>query len=160
FGPGGLYIAESGTAGNSCVSVSGSNICEGETGAVALLTRRGLRTVLSGVPSFNDPTEGTLGPASVTFARGRLAVLMQDGAGNQDGSTSVRGPGSQFFGKLVLARPFSNSSSWSIGPDVAAFAAANPQDPATLGGVPGGETVYDSDPYAIVPFRGGYAIAD
>src|SRR5262249_8535360 len=79
---------------------------------------------------------------------------------NPDGSTSVQGPGSQFFGKLVLARPFSPSSEWSAGPDIAAFAAANPQDPATLGGPPGGETVYDSDPYVIVPFNGGYAIAD
>ena len=58
----------------------------------------------------------------------------------------------------MFARPF--SASWTPGPDVAAFAAANPQDPATLGGPPGGEVVYDSDPYAIVPYRGGYAIAD
>jgi len=160
FGPGGLYITESGTAGNSCVTVSGTNFCEGETGAVDLLSLSGIRTVLSGVPSLIDPTEGTLGPASVTFAGGKLAVLMQDAAVNPDGSTSVQGPGSQFFGKLLLARPFSSSSDWTQGPDVAAFAAANPQDPATLGGVPGDETTYDSDPYAIVPFDGGYAIAD
>lgn len=160
FGPGGLYITESGTGGSSCVSSGGVQYCEGETGSVALLGWDGIRTVLSGLPSVVDPTEGTLGPAAVTFHRGRLAVLFQDVAVNPDGTTTVQGPGAAAFGKLLLARPFSDSSRWSLGPDLAAFAAANPQDPATLGGPPGFETTYDSDPYAIVRYHGGYAIAD
>src|SRR5262249_31887204 len=155
FGPGGLYIVESGAGGNSCVSANGTSLCEGDTGSVALLGRSGLRTVLPGLPSVSDPSEGTHGPADVTFAGGKLAVLFQDDALNPDGTTSVQGPGSEAFGKLVFAEPF--ATSWTAGPDVAAFAAAHPQDPATLGGPPGGETVYDSDPYAIVPYRGGDA---
>jgi hypothetical protein len=160
LGPGGLYIAESGTAGNSCVSVDGTSYCEGETGSVKLLGLSGIRTVLPSLPSARDPEEGVLGPAAVTFDRGRLAVLFQDLAVNPDGTTAVRGPGAEAFGKLVLARPFSGPSGWTLGPDIAAFAAAHPQDPATLGGPPGQEAVYDSDPYDIVPYRGGYAIAD
>src|SRR5215469_481351 len=160
FGPGGLYVTESGTGGSSCVSSGGIQYCEGETGSVALLGWDGIRTVLSGLPSVVDPTEGTLGPAAVTFQGGRLAVLFQDTAVNSDGTTAVQGPGANVFGKLLLARPFSDSSGWSPGPDIAAFAAAKPQDPATLGGPPGAETTYDSDPYAIVPYNGGYAIAD
>jgi hypothetical protein len=160
FGPGGLYITESGTGGSSCVSSGGVQYCEGETASVALLGWGGIRTVLSGLPSVVDPTEGTLGPAAVTFIHGRLAVLFQDTAVNPDGTTAVQGPGADVFGKLLLARPFSDSSGWSLGPDIAAFAAANPQNPATLGGPPGFETTYDSDPYAIVRYDGGYAIAD
>jgi hypothetical protein len=160
FGPGGLFITESGTGGNSCVSSGGTQFCEGETGSVALLGWGGLQTVLSGLPSVIDPTEGAVGPAAVTFHRDRLAVLFQDAAVNQDGTTAVQGPGADVFGKLLFARPFSDSSEWSLGPDLAAFASANPQDPATIGGPPGFETTYDSDPYAIVPYKGGFAIAD
>jgi hypothetical protein len=160
FGPGGLYITESGTGGSSCTPVNGVTYCEGETASVALLGPSGTRPVLTGLPSLTDPSEGTLGPADVAFSRGGLAVLFQDDALNPDGSTSVQGPGAQAFGKLLFARPLAGQAGWSLGPDIAGFAAAHPQDPATLGGPPGGEAVYDSDPYAITPYRGGYAIAD
>jgi hypothetical protein len=116
--------------------------------------------VLSGLPSAVNSSEGTFGPAAVAFDRGRLVVLTQDSGVNPDGTTSVQGPGADLFGKLLLARPFRGSAGWSVGPDIAAFAAAHPQDAATLGGVPGGETVYDSNPYDIVPYRGGHAIVD
>jgi hypothetical protein len=125
-----------------------------------LITSSGIRTVLSDLPSFNNPTEGVGGADAVSFDRGRLAVLFEDTAVNPDGSTSVAGPGSDAFGKLLLARPFSGPSGWILGPDFAAFAAVNPQNPATLGGIPGAETVYDSNPYDIVRYRGGYAVAD
>ncbi len=164
FGPGGLYVAESGTGGTSCVPVAGVSDCEGQTGSVAVIGFGGAHTILSGLPSVTDPNEGTLGPAAVTFDRGRLAVLFQDTALNPDGTTSVRGPGAQALGKLMLARPFARSGGGSpLGPDLAdlaAYAAAHPQDQATLGGVPGDEIPYDSDPYDIVPYAGGYAIAD
>lgn len=160
FGPGGLFVTESGTGGSSCTSDRGTSYCEGETGSVALVSPLGTVTVLSRLPSVVDPSEGTLGPAAVTFEHGKLAVLFQDTALNPDGTTAVRGPGTEAFGKLLLARPFSGSAGWTLGPDFAAFAAAHPQDPATLGGPPGQEAVYDSDPYDIVPYNGGYAIAD
>lgn len=159
-GPGGLYVAESGTGGSSCVQADGNSLCEGGTGAVALVSGSGVRDVLSGLPSVVNSAEGTLGPAGVTFDHGELAVLFQDTAVNSDGVTSAQGPGANFFGKVLFARPFSGSSGWTAGPDIAGYAAAHPQDPSTLGGIPGGETTYDSDPYIIVPYRGGYAVAD
>lgn len=159
FGPGGLYVAESGTGGSSCVTVDGFTLCEGETGSVAVVNASGTHTVLSGLPSTEG--NGTAGgAAAVTFDKGKLAVLFQDVAVNPDGTTSVQGPGVQALGKLVLAQPLAGSSGWTFAADIAAFAAANPQDPATLGGIPGEESTFDSDPYDIVPFRGGYAIAD
>jgi hypothetical protein len=160
LGPGGLYVAESGTGGSSCVTVEGTAECEGETGAVALVTPFGTRNLLSGLPSVLDGTQGAGGPAAVTFDNGKLAVLFQDAAVNPDGSTAVQGPGADAFGKLLLAWPFSGPSGWTLGSDIAAFAAANPENPATMGGIPGTETAYDSDPYDIVSYHGGYAIAD
>jgi hypothetical protein len=160
LGPGGLYVAESGTGGSSCVTVSGASLCEGETGAVALVNRFGTHTLLSGLPSVLDGEQGAAGPVAVTFERGRLAVLFQDTGVNADGTTAIQGPEAGTFGKLLLVRPFSHRSDPAFGADFAAFAAAHPEDPATLGGPPGDETVYDSDPYDIVPYNGGYAIAD
>jgi hypothetical protein len=160
FGPGGLYIPEPGTGGSSCVSIGGTSYCEGKTGSITLLGRSGPRKVLSGLPSGLNSAEGIFGAAAVTFEHGKLAVLFQDTAVNPDGSTSVRGPGAEVFGKLLLTRPRSGSAGWSLGPDLAAFAAAHPQDPATLGGIPGGEAVYESNPYDIVAYRGGHAIVD
>jgi hypothetical protein len=172
FGPGGLYIAESGTGGppgSNCVAGVGvtgtpTTFCEGPTGSVAVLTSFGLRTVLSGLASVTEEdNQETLGPADVTFVRrgwfGRpdLAVLFQDLLVNPDGTSGTPPPASTTFGKLLLANPFRSTSGPTLA-NPAAFASANPQDPATLGGL--GETTYDSDPYDITPYRGGYAIAD
>jgi hypothetical protein len=182
FGPGGLYIAQSGTggpAGSNCVAGVGvtgapTTFCEGPTGSVGLLTPFGVRTVLGGLPSVTEQdNQETLGPADVTFVRhggfghsarhgsrqreAKFAVLFQDLLVNADGTSGTPPPASTTFGKLLLANPFRST----LGPtlaDLAAFASANPQDPATLGGL--GETTYDSDPYDITPYRGGYAIAD
>lgn len=167
FGPGGLYIVESGTGGPSggnCVGGPGTtggttSYCEGPTASVALLSLFGLKTVLSGLPSvLEEDSQSAIGPAAVTFIRGHLAVLFEDELVNSDGSSSVPAPASSAFGKLFLTSPFSSSLS-TVAANLAAFASANPQAPATLGGTQG-ETAYDSDPYDIVPYLGGYAIAD
>jgi hypothetical protein len=161
FGPGGLYITESGTGGGTCVPGDGGvPFCEGETASVALLDWFGhTHPVLSGLPSVAEGNQGAAGPSSVTFRSGKLAVLYQDALVKADGTSSVQGPGAEAFGKVLRARPFSSPSGWHLGPDLGAFAAAHPQDPATMGGTPG-ETPYDSNPFDIVPFRGGFAIAD
>jgi hypothetical protein len=168
FGPGGLYVSESGTggpAGKNCVRGTGvtgaqTTFCAGRTGSVALLTKRGPVTVLPKLPSvIEEDNQEAAGPAAMTFDCGRLAVLFQDLLVNKDGTSSAPKPAGPVLGKVLRARPFSPPRSWSAGADVAAFAAAHPQSPKTLGGLPG-ETTYDSDPYDIVPYRGGYVIAD
>jgi hypothetical protein len=157
IGPGGVYVVESGTGGSNCVTVDGDSECEGQTGAVAVVTPFGTFNVLTGLASVQE-AEGAGGPDAIAFGHGEAAVLFQDTAVNPDGTTGVQGPGSDQFGKLLLARPFSQSL--RVGADLAAFAAANPQDPATLGGSPGDETTYDSDPFDVVRYRGGFAITD
>ena len=172
FGPGGLYIAQSGTGGPvgpDCVADIGvtgapTTFCEGPTGSIGLLTPFGVRNVLSGLPSVTEQdNQETLGPADVTFVghgwfgRPGLAVLFQDLLVNADGTSRTPAPASTTFGKLLFANPFRSTLGPTIA-NLAAFASAHPQDPATLGGL--GETTYDSDPYDITPYRGGYAIAD
>src|SRR5260370_791827 len=95
--------------------------------------------------------------AAAAVTSGVVALGMSPGA---PGSTAGQGPEAQALGKLLLARPGASSREWRFVADIAAFAAAHPQDPATMGGLPGQEIAYDSNPYDIVPFRGGYAIAD
>ncbi len=119
---------------------------------------------MAGLPSVTEEdTQETLGPADVAFLRGRsfgrphLAVLFQDLLVNSDGTSGTPPPASTAFGKLIFANPFRPKLGRTVA-NLAAFASANPQDAATLGGL--GETTYDSDPYDITPYRGGYAIAD
>jgi hypothetical protein len=172
FGHGGLYIAESGTGGpvgTNCVAGVGTTgapttFCEGPTGSVARLTRFGVKTVLSGLPSVTEEdNQETLGASDVAFVRSgrrghrRLAVLFQDLLVSADGTSGTPAPASTTFGRLVLAKPFGSQPGLTLA-NLAAFASANPQDAATLGGL--GETTFDSDPYDVTPYRGGYAIAD
>lgn len=153
FGPGGLYVTEAGTGGDSCVTQFGFTLCEGETADVVVVGPFGTRTILSGLPSASG-SDSVSGPGAVAFDAGKLAVLME-------GATIAQGPGADALGKLVLARPFADSSGWTFAADFAAFAVANPQDPATIGGFPGDfEDPADSNPYDLVPFHGGFAIAD
>ena len=187
FGPGGLYIAQSGTGGptgSNCVAGIGvtgapTTFCEGPTGSVAVLTRFGVRMALSGLPSVTEQdNQETLGPADVAFmghgffghgfghhelkghnrfGHPRLAVLFQDLLVQPDGTSGTPPAASTTFGKLLLANPFNPTAGPTLA-NLAGFASAHPQDPATLGGL--GETTYDSDPYDITPYRGGFAIAD
>jgi hypothetical protein len=165
FGPDGkLYVTESGIgdpAKANCVPVIGTTgsptqACVGKTGAVARIDGNRATVVLAKLESVQQQDSGeTLGPAAVTFNHGRLAVIMQDFDVQSDGSTLL--PGGDEFGKVITAAKGSHKSSWQLFPDVAAFASEHPQ--TDIGGTPG-ETAYDSDPYAITPYRGGYAMVD
>ena len=82
-----------------------------------------------------------------------FVVAMQDLDLQPDGTTGL--PSGDEFGKLVTAGAYSHRSSWLLGPDFAAYAVEHPQ-----GNVGPQESPTDSDPYAIVSYRGGLAIAD
>ena len=177
----GLFIAESGTGGpvgtSNCVTgpaTEGSGTtqyCEGPTGSVALLSGHRLRTVLGGLPSvIEEDTGEALGVAAVAplqsggfwgpwgswgrwFGRARgLAAVFQDELVSSNGTNGLPGAAAKIFGTLQLPP-------WRA-VNIAGFAAANPQNPATLGGIPGAETTYDSDPYDVIDDHGGYAVVD
>jgi hypothetical protein len=80
FGPGGLYVAESGRGGDGpCFVAAESAVCAGTTGAVALLDAAGgLSRVVTGLPSFADQGTGrnASGPHGITVAGGEVYVAV------------------------------------------------------------------------------------
>jgi hypothetical protein len=159
-----LYVVESGTGGapgaSNCVTgpaTEGSGTtqyCEGATGAVAVVHDGAVSVVDGGLPSVIEEDTGEVaGPSGVAFGSGgRMHLTFQDELVNADGSSAVTGLAAREFGTLQTG-PFDSV-------DLAQFAAANPQNPATLGGIPGTETTYDSDPYDVTSYRDGEAVVD
>ena len=73
---------------------------------------------------------------------------------NKDGGNALPKPLGSAFGSLLLWR-----GGKIVSVDIAAFAAAHPQPAFSLGTFPG-EKPYDSDPYDVVAYRGGFVVAD
>jgi hypothetical protein len=162
--PAGLYVTESGAGGSTgtpnCVSgpaTGGTNLvqyCEGVTGAVSLIKGR---SVVKSVPLpsvIEEDTQEVAGPAAVAFNGASEAVAFQDVLENSDGGNSLPNPLGRAFGTLVIRQGGS-----VVLADLAAFAAANPQPASSLGNFPG-ETAYNSDPYDVAAYQGGYVVAD
>ncbi|MGA2009983.1 MAG: ScyD/ScyE family protein [Solirubrobacteraceae bacterium] len=155
----GVYVAESGTGGSTCVSgpnVEGTGTtqyCEGATGAIALISARHVKVIDGKLPSVVEQDSGEVaGPAAVAVSQtGQISVVFQDELVTSSGANSLPAPASTTFGTFEISR--------RVVAEVAKFAAAHPQDKATFGGTPG-ETPYDSDPYDVTPYQGGYALTD
>ena len=163
FGPGGLYVTESGGGGSRCVrgvaGITETRVCAGATGSIARITGRRVRRVERRLASASvASTRGVSGVTAVGFTGRHMAVLFDDGGVGPTGVSGIAQPFGPWFGKLDLARRRAGGRLW-MRANVAAFAATHPQPVATLGGVPG-ETLYDSDPHDMVAYRGGFAIAD
>jgi hypothetical protein len=95
------------------------------------------------------------GPSAIAYGHGQEAVTIDDFLVNPDGSNNLLPkPFASAFGTLRL---ISGEKTRVV--DIAAFAAAHPQPPSSLGTVPG-EVAWDSDPYDVVAYRGGWAVAD
>jgi hypothetical protein len=157
-----LLIVESGVGDptkKNCVSTIGdtgapTSTCVAKTGDILRVTGHTAKRVLSGLPSAVDTSSGEVaGPASAVWLHNHFVVAMQDSDILPDGSTGL--PGADSFGKLVTAGAYSHRSTWNLGPDLAAFALEHPQSNVGLG-----ESPTDSDPYDIIPYKGGLAIAD
>jgi hypothetical protein len=165
FGPDGrLYVPESGLGDptkKNCVAMLGDSGdatkgCVGKTGAVVWINGPHAVPVVSRLESVQEQDSGeTLGPSAVAFNHGQLSVLMQVVDVQPDGTNGLLG--GDEFGKVVLASTGSSPSSWTLGPDFAAYASEHPQ--TNPGGTPG-ELANDSDPYDITPYHGGYAVVD
>jgi len=159
----GLYVAQSGAGGTgaaNCVqgpATGGTKLvqyCVGLTGAVSLI--KGSSVAKSGpLPSvIEEDTQEVAGPAAVAFNGNSQAVVFQDVLENPDGSNALPKPLGTAFGTLLLRQ-----GGTTVLADLAAFAAAHPQPASSLGDFPG-ETAYNSDPYDVAAYRGGYVVAD
>lgn len=164
LGPGGLWVAQAGAGGpagrSNCVtgpSTGGpgtTRYCVGPTGAVSLITR-GHAGPSVRLPSVIEADNSEVaGPAAVAFSHGREAVIMQDVLVNRRGGNSLPKPAGNLFGQLLIRSGHRFSTV-----NLAAYAAAHPQPPGSLGTVPG-EKAYDSDPYDVIAYHGGWVVTD
>src|SRR5580704_14922217 len=163
----GLVVTEAGTGGpvgtSNCAtgpSTEGpgtSQYCTGPTGDIFAISSRGQTIpVLSKLPSvIEEAIPEVTGPSAIAYGHGQEAVTIDDFLVNKDGSNSLLPkPFASAFGTLRLI-----SGGKTTVVDIAAFAAAHPQSADSLGTIPG-ETPYDSDPYDVVAYRGGWVVAD
>lgn len=164
---GGLVVTEAGSVspvgsancatGPSTEGAGTSPFCTSSTGDVFKISADGRATpVLSGLPSVTEEAiQEVTGPSSIAYGHGQEAVTIDDFLVNKDGGNSLLPqPFASAFGTLRL---ISHGRTRVV--DLAAFAAAHPQSAYSLGTVPG-ETAYDSDPYDVVAYRGGWVVAD
>ena len=163
----GLVVTEAGTGGpagpSNCATgpategAGTSQYCTGPTGDIVTISSPG-RTipVLSKLPSvIEEAIQEVTGPSAIAYGHGREAVTIDDFLVNKDGSNNLLPkPFASAFGTLQL---ISGGKTRVV--DIAAFAAAYPQSPSSLGTVPG-EVPWDSDPYDVVAYRGGWVVAD
>jgi hypothetical protein len=163
----GLVVTEAGTGGpagpSNCATgpategAGTSQYCTGPTGDIVTISSPG-RTVpvLSTLPSvIEEAIQEVTGPSAIAYGHGREAVTIDDFLVNPDGSNNLLPkPFAAAFGTLRL---ISGGKTKVV--DIAAFAAAHPQSASSLGTVPG-EVPWDSDPYDVVAYRGGWVVAD
>jgi hypothetical protein len=163
----GLVVTEAGTGGpagtSNCATgpategAGTSQYCTGPTGNIFTISSPGQTApVLSMLPSVIEVAlKEVTGPSAIAYGHGQEAVTIDDFLVNPDGSNNLLPkPFASAFGTLRL---ISGEKTRVV--DIAAFAAAHPQPPSSLGTVPG-EVAWDSDPYDVVAYRGGWAVAD
>jgi hypothetical protein len=163
----GLVVTEAGTGGpvgtSNCATgpategAGTSQYCTGPTGDIFTIFSPGQTApVLSMLPSVIEVAlKEVTGPSAIAYGHGQEAVTIDDFLVNPDGSNNLLPKPFAFaFGTLRL---ISGEKTRVV--DIAAFAAAHPQPPSSLGTVTG-EVAWDSDPYDVVAYRGGWAVAD
>jgi len=175
FGPGGdLYVAVAGVGGRDrrgCLPGTGvrgtaTRFCPGQSSAIDRITLSGHSSpLLKVLPSVRETDTGQVtGAEAVTFHSGHPVVLMGNVQSDAIGQAPLNGGSAGSFGNLAEGKLYKRTGQILLdGPspriNLSAFAATHPQPAATLGGLPG-ETLYDSDPQDLAPYRGGYAVVD
>lgn len=155
-GPTGVvYVAEAGSGGNHgthrCL-----RSCIGLTGSVVKIEKGVATHVVTGLGSLSLPGgQDAEGPAAAVLEGARYVVLMQDMEIDARGVNKV---GLPHAGKL-LSTPAGKVAPRTIA-DLAAFEAAHNPDRGAGPGRSYAQPSIDSDPYAFVPYRGGYAVVD
>lgn len=155
LGPdGNLYLTEAGNGGgsngsNCIVAGSGNTVCYGATGAIGEynLSNNLYRQLITDLPSLatKTGTDGT-GIHDLYFDNGgNLYGILGFGA-----DPSLRSNlGISSFGKLISVN-LSGTPSWSVGPDISAYEAANNPDGLEI----------NSNPYSLAIGNGITYVAD
>lgn len=156
---GSVLVAESGDGTGTANCTPGEEpACFDESGAVARISPSGsVSTLLSKLPSVSSGGQAT-GPAQARYAYGALEVLFQTTNIDEKTGETPFGPGAAFLGDLVRF-PYGGGSKIQarFGPFEAQH---NPDKGEGTAVEVGQESPIDSDPYAFVPYHGGWAVAD
>jgi len=156
---GALYVAEAGIGGSDkCFGTGPNAVCVGRSGAVTRIANGVQRRVVTGLVSWAGVSGArALGPAAVLVRRGAYDVLLDDDTVRPDGTNDL-GPAGATAGDLISTR--GRPAKTKVIADFAAFEAAHNPDRGAGPGAKLGNAPIDSDPYAMVPYRGGVAVVD
>jgi hypothetical protein len=161
IGPdGNLYVAEvgDGVVGAGCTTGTEA-ACANNSGTIDRITPQGSVThVVTGLPSVGNPGGGSAsaGVAAAQIVNGKIYGVIQNQNIDPTTGQQTYGPAGALLGDLVSA-PFSGGTATSVasfGPYEAQF---NP-DGSTMN-LPGNPSI-DSNPYDVVAYNGGLAVAD
>jgi hypothetical protein len=162
FLDGKLYVAEAGTGGNGpCATGPEGQACVGRSGDVAVVgVAGGVTRIMKGVSSVAAPDgSGAGGLADVAFVGSNPVGIVQDTNINSNGANPF-GPMGNDLGKLVVGLR-GGAGPLLPGPDLARYEAQhNPDHGRPTSGPDAEDPAIDSDPYALTPYQGGFAVAD
>ena len=143
--------------GPSTEGAGTTKYCSSSTGIIVTVSSSGRVTpVLRGLPSVTEEADKEVtGPSAIAWGHGQKAVTIDDFLTKKNGTNGLEPkPFASVFGDLKLV---SGKKTKLVG--IARFAAAHPQSSSSLGTFPG-EVPWDSDPYDVIAYRGGWAVAD
>jgi hypothetical protein len=154
--PGGVvYVTEAGSGGNKAKRLC-LRTCVGATGSVVKVVRGVAISVLTGLGSQSLPGgRDAQGPVAAMPGGSKYVVLMQDMQINSHGVNEV---GLQHAGDLLSSR--GGKLAARVIADLGRFEAEHNPDHGAGPGPSYAQPPIDSDPYAFVPFDGGYAVVD
>jgi glucose/arabinose dehydrogenase len=155
---GAIYVAQAGNGGRTdCTKPAGGGpeTCVGDTGSVARIDGDRAVPVITGLPSVAASTgQEASGPADVVATTAGLALVVQDTDIDAAGVNRF-GTAGRALGRLALAKP--DGTGLRLTADLARYEARH--DPDHGAGATGAGEIA-SDPYGLVAYRGGYAVAD
>jgi hypothetical protein len=135
--------------------------CVTPSGAIAEVTTGGkVTTLVKGLPSINGGKAsgpGSAGPSGVAYVDGQLQFLVQDQDLNQKTGAESYGPAGQWLGTLLTAPGTGGQA--KVEASLGSYEGAHNPDHGA-GAKTFGEQPIDSDPFAVVSWDGGLAIAD
>src|ERR1022692_1256176 len=162
IGPDGdIYVAEvgDGVIGAGCVAGIEA-ACADNSGTIDRITPQGSVThVVTGLPSVGSPPGGSAsaGVAGVQVVNGKIYGVIQNQDIDPTTGQQTYGPAGALLGDLV-SPPLSGGTATSVASFGPYEAANNPDQGAGSGGP--GDPAIDSDPYDVVAYNGGFAVAD
>jgi hypothetical protein len=150
--------AGDGVVGAGCTT-GAEAACANNSGTIDRITPQGAVThVVTGLPSVGNPGGGVAsgGVSDVRVVNGKIYAVIQNQNIDPTTGQQTYGPAGALLGDLVSA-PLSGGTATSVA-SFGPYEAAN--NPDHVNPPVAGEVAIDSDPYGLVAYNGGFAVAD